>query len=73
MPISFDSRIAADENDRVIFSGGSRGTSLNQLEGNIFNFHWLTATQRPVATRRPPESIFRDPNPGNFDFSFMSE
>lgn len=54
MPISFDSRIAADENDRVIFSGGSR------------------ATQRPVATRRPPESIFRNPNPGNFDFSFMN-
>uniref|UniRef100_A0A1A9V4Z2 Uncharacterized protein n=1 Tax=Glossina austeni TaxID=7395 RepID=A0A1A9V4Z2_GLOAU len=54
MPIGFDSRIAADENDRVIFSGGSR------------------ATQRPVATRRPPESIFRDPNPGNFDFSFMN-
>ncbi|KAL9900016.1 hadley isoform 1-T10 [Glossina fuscipes fuscipes] len=54
MPIGFDSRIAADENDRVIFSGGSR------------------TTQRPVATRRPPESIFRDPNPGNFDFSFMN-
>ncbi|XP_075148387.1 hadley isoform X2 [Haematobia irritans] len=53
-PISFDNRIAADENDRVIFSGGSN--------------------RRPSATtRRPPEqSIFRDPRPENYDFSFMN-
>uniref|UniRef100_A0A1A9WBY1 Uncharacterized protein n=1 Tax=Glossina brevipalpis TaxID=37001 RepID=A0A1A9WBY1_9MUSC len=54
MPMSFDSRIAADESDVVIFSGGSR------------------PTQRPAATRRPPESIFRDPRPENFDFNFMN-
>uniref|UniRef100_A0A1I8PBK2 Uncharacterized protein n=1 Tax=Stomoxys calcitrans TaxID=35570 RepID=A0A1I8PBK2_STOCA len=50
-PISFDNRIAADENDRVVVSGG---------------------TSRPRTTRRPPEqSIFRDPRPENYDFSFM--
>ncbi|KAI8130831.1 hypothetical protein FF38_07885 [Lucilia cuprina] len=51
VPISFDNRVAADENDRVIFSSGR-------------------PTQRP--TSRPVESIFRDPRPENFDFSFMN-
>ncbi|XP_037811214.1 uncharacterized protein LOC119603295 isoform X2 [Lucilia sericata] len=52
VPISFDNRVAADENDRVIFASGR-------------------PTQRP--TSRPAESIFRDPRPENFDFSFMNQ
>ncbi|XP_058983053.1 uncharacterized protein LOC131804330 [Musca domestica] len=54
--MEFGVRIAADENDRVIFSSGPRTTT--------------RPTPRP--TRRPQESIFRDPRPENFDFSFMN-
>ncbi|KAM7360874.1 hadley [Cochliomyia hominivorax] len=50
-PISFDNRVAADENDRVIFASGKT---------------------TPRTTRRPTESIFRDPRPENFDFSFLN-
>lgn len=37
-----------------------------------------TTTRTPIytrapATRRPPESVFRDPNRENFDTSFMSK
>ncbi|TMW43064.1 hypothetical protein DOY81_011857 [Sarcophaga bullata] len=53
VPISFDNRVAADENDRVIFPSVRRTTA------------------RP--TSRPTESIFRDPRPENFDFSFMNQ
>ncbi|TMW39650.1 hypothetical protein DOY81_015270, partial [Sarcophaga bullata] len=54
VPISFDNRVAADENDRVI----------------LFLMSDVVTTARP--TSRPTESIFRDPRPENFDFSFMN-
>lgn len=89
VPISFGTRVGADDDDRVIIPNGRttpRPTSrpvesiFRDPRPENFDFSFMnpqatTSTSRPIFNRptTTTESIFRDPRPENFDFSFMNQ